>query len=151
MSLDTQTWRRAGITLVAVIVRNTRTDPVRVRVEDRLGGPIWPPRGRGRPEPGWTDSGFEGRVDGEASRSFGYATPARPTDPVAELVEMESVESRSRSPDPEAMLTAFDDPRPPRSVLSSFASIDGQVQAEKRAASTERTSTHISTARRCHE
>ncbi|MFB6268059.1 MAG: hypothetical protein ABEI31_10400 [Halodesulfurarchaeum sp.] len=122
MRLHTKTWRRGGITLVSATVRNPRSEPVRVRIVDRLGGPVWPPRGRGHPELGWDESGFEGRVGGADSLAIGYATPAPPSDPVAEIEELEQLGEREPSPEPEAILASFDDPRPPRSVLSSFAS-----------------------------
>ena len=74
-----------GVTLVTVHLRDIDV-PTRVRVQNRLDGPVWPPRSEGVPEAGWTDTGFAGVV-GKGSHALGYATPAPPTGDPAELVE----------------------------------------------------------------
>jgi hypothetical protein len=90
VTLDWDIERTDGVTLVRVYV--TADWPRRVRVENRLDGPVWPPRRRGRPAAGWDDDGFEGIVTPENRLVAGYATPARPADPPVELVREEPAE-----------------------------------------------------------
>ncbi|PSQ02038.1 hypothetical protein BRC92_09640 [Halobacteriales archaeon QS_4_69_31] len=73
VTLDWDIERTDGVTLVRVYV--TADWPRRVRVENRLDGPVWPPRRRGRPAAGWDDGGFEGIVTPENRLVAGYATP----------------------------------------------------------------------------
>jgi hypothetical protein len=72
------------VTLVTLSLSSP--DPTHVRIENRLDGPVWPPREQGVPAAGWDETGFSGVVDG--SLALGYACPAVPDDgPAAELVE----------------------------------------------------------------
>ncbi len=108
-----------GATLVSVIVENPHDEPARYRLENELDGPVWPPRRRGYPEPGWDESGYEGVLEPDERESLGYAVPANPVDPPARIAWTEPAREIQRHPDT-AVTTArsFSDPRPPRSVLS---------------------------------
>jgi hypothetical protein len=87
VTLDWETERTDGVTLVRLYV--TAECRQRVRVENRLDGPVWPPRCEGQPAAGWDDGAFEGVVTPEDRLVAGYATPAPPTDPPVELVGAE--------------------------------------------------------------
>jgi hypothetical protein len=69
----------AGVTLVAVRVRNDAPVARRVRVRNLLDGPVCPPRREGVPEAGWDEEGYEGVVPAEGSLGLGYACPASPS------------------------------------------------------------------------
>lgn len=84
VALDWRQERTAGVTLVALYLTAERER--RVRVENRLDGPVWPPRRRGQPAAGWDEDGFEGIVEPGERLALGYATPARPAEPPAEIV-----------------------------------------------------------------
>lgn len=93
------------VALVALVVENTMSTPVRVRVGNRLDGELWPPCGGGVPEAGWDEGGFEGVVGAGERRSLGYAvaTDENPRSPPAEIVwterapEMETSTTNGRS------------------------------------------------------
>ncbi|MFB6127166.1 MAG: hypothetical protein ABEJ79_07740 [Halolamina sp.] len=77
-----------GVGLVAVRLRNPVAVPRRVRVENRLDGPVCPPRRDGVPEPGWDRDGVTVRVDAGGRRALGYACPmadesVEPVEPAA--------------------------------------------------------------------
>ena len=84
VTLDWETDRTDGVTLVRLYV--TAEDRRRVRIENRLDGPVWPPREEGQPAAGWDDDTFEGVVAPDHRLVAGYATPAQPADPPAEVV-----------------------------------------------------------------
>ncbi|WP_436925445.1 DUF7857 domain-containing protein [Halosimplex amylolyticum] len=94
VTLDWSLERSDGVTLVGLVVAAER--PCRVRIENRLEGPVWPPRRRGRPADGWEDGVFTGEVPAEGRLTVGYATPASPADPPAEVVETEPASDRER-------------------------------------------------------
>jgi len=85
VTLDWETDRTDGVTLVRLYV--TAEDRRRVRIENRLDGPVWPPREEGQPAAGWDDDAFEGVVAPDHRLVAGYATPAQPADPPAEVVD----------------------------------------------------------------
>lgn len=108
-----------GATLVSAIVENPHDEPARYRLENDLDGPVWPPRRRGYPEPGWDESGFEGVVEPGERHSLGYAVPAEPADPPARIAWTEPADSTDRGGDTaDSTARSFRDPRPPRSVLA---------------------------------
>ncbi|MFB6152094.1 MAG: hypothetical protein ABEJ40_09845, partial [Haloarculaceae archaeon] len=84
VTLDWSLDRADGVTLVRLFV--TAPGARRVRVENRLDGPVWPPRSQGRPAAGWDEDRFEGVVAAGERLVVGYATPARPEEPPAEVV-----------------------------------------------------------------
>lgn len=137
-SLDAVASRHGGVTLVELVV-STDGPPVRVRIEDRLGGPVWPPRRHGVPEAGWEGGAVECTLDAGETRGLGYATPARPADPPAELVAAEAVpdqdggfEPRAEVPAVEAtaagVIRALGDPRPPRDAVPEPAPAESRAR-----------------------
>ncbi|WP_231186134.1 hypothetical protein [Haladaptatus sp. DYF46] len=101
VTLHWTTEERAGsvetVALVALVVENSTSTPVRVRVGNRLDGELRPPRGGGVPEAGWD----EGVIGGGERRSLGYAvaTDGNPRSPPAEIVWTE------RAPETETSTT----------------------------------------------
>lgn len=85
--------RTDGVTLVRAFVTARR--PHRVRVENRLDGPVWPPRRRGRPATGWDEDGFEGVAAPNDRLVGGYATPAPPEEPPVELAVEEPADEHA--------------------------------------------------------
>ena len=115
MRLETEAFRRGGVTLVAARVTNERENPQRVRVADRCGGSVLPPRTNGLPVAGWDDGGWEGVVDAGETRPVGYATRAPPSDPPADVAWTERAAS---DPTPASTLDDLGDPRPPRDAVT---------------------------------
>jgi hypothetical protein len=109
-----------GVTLVALQLTNAGTTR-RVRVENRLDGPVWYPRRAGRPETGWSEDGFSGTVDAGATVALGYACPAPPREPPAELVTGDATEEGEAAPSAIDVLREFGDPRPPRDAVTEGA------------------------------
>ncbi len=111
--------RTAGeVTLVELCVTATR--PRRVRVENRLEGAVWPPRTDGVPEPGWDEDGFEGRVEPDTPLVLGYASPAEPAEPPANIAE--EGEPTDREPTPQAVVKALGRREPPRDAMPASGS-----------------------------
>lgn len=88
-TLSVETVRADGVTFVEVLVDAER--PHRVRIENRLAGPVWPPRADGRPVEGWDSDGVSTTV-GIGTTPLGFATFAPPEEPAVELVKSEAVE-----------------------------------------------------------
>lgn len=97
VTLEWSCERSEGVTLVSLVVAADR--PCRVRVENRLDGPVWPPRRRGQPAAGWDGDAFEGTVPAEGRLTVGYATPARPADPPAAVVSTAPAAGSDRAED----------------------------------------------------
>lgn len=87
-TLDWHLSRTDGVTLVELQVSSDTRE--RVRIESTLD-PVWPPREQGVPVAGWDDGCFEDIVTEGDTLVVGYASPAAPTEPPAELVVNESV------------------------------------------------------------
>lgn len=109
-----------GVTLVTVRVSGDGVAR-RVRVEQRLDGPVWPPRREGRPVAGWDETGYEGTVPAEGRLVLGYATPAPPDSPPVSVEEgavVEETDAAGIADDPTAVLQRLGDPSPPRDAVS---------------------------------
>jgi hypothetical protein len=117
VTLDWETERTDGVTLVRLYV--TSEYRRRVRVENRLDGPVWPPRREGQPAAGWDGDAFEGVVTPENRLVAGYATSAQPADPPAEVVSEEPADP-DVPPGP-AGTEGFD----PANADDRFAATDG--------------------------
>ncbi|WP_135303429.1 DUF7857 domain-containing protein [Haloarcula amylovorans] len=119
VSFDCTTTRHDGVTLVTAQLREI-AEPTRVQVRNRLDGPVWPPRRQGTPEAGWTDSGFEAVV-GPGSHALGYATPAPPADPAAELLDAtaapDAVPIDDRTETAADVVRELGDPSPPADAV----------------------------------
>lgn len=99
-TLDCGTDRRDGLTLVECIVHNDTTDRRRIRVTNRLDGTVRaPPDG-----PDWTDGAATCTLAPGERAALGYASPAPPREPPAELTDDvlgrgEEAETATRSSD----------------------------------------------------
>lgn len=114
-TLAVETVRAGDVTFVELLLEAER--PHRVRVESRLEGPVWPPRTEGRPAEGWDAAGVSARL--EAGRTaFGFATPAPPEEPVAELVAAEPL-------------------GPPEGVASWLRRVEARVETAERLAAAD--------------
>lgn len=116
MELAWTTEHEDGVTLVALTVENDGPKR-RVRIHNSLDGPVRYPRREGQPAAGWNERGFEGPVPAGGRRPLGYACPAPPREPPAEIVDVAPVEA---STDPTAVgaIRRLGDPRPPRDAVS---------------------------------
>lgn len=119
VTIDASARATDGVTLVTVSLAGDGI-PRRVRVEQRLDGPVWPPRRAGQPEPGWDETGYEGVVPADERLTLGYATPALPApEPVS--VEELSVARDDSAPtadeDPRRLLQRLGNPSPPRGAV----------------------------------
>lgn len=139
MTLHWTTDERTGavetVTLVALVVENSMTVPVRVRVGNRLDGGLRAPRRHGLAEAGWDEGGFEGVVGAGERRPLGYAVAADETEsPPAEIVwterapetEESSVSGATRhdsaggldiEPTAASVVRALGDARPPADAV----------------------------------
>lgn len=114
------------VSLVELCVTAARAR--RVRIENCLEGPVWPPRADGVPEPGWDGSGFEGRVDPDAPLVLGYASPAAPADPPARIAE--ESDPGDREPTPEAVVKALGRREPPRDAMPEVGADDTSADTQ---------------------
>lgn len=112
VTLDCTTSHHDGVTLVTATVRDL-DGPTEVTIENRLDGPVWPPRTEGQPESGWTDTGFCGLV-GPEPHALGYATPAPPAETPAELVDVDSDPEPEHGHSPDDIVRELGDPSPPQ-------------------------------------
>lgn len=135
VSLDWQLGRVAGVTLVELALTSDVT--VHVTVESQLQ-PVWPPRERGRPAAGWTETGFEGVVEADGRLVLGYASPADAVEPPATVVGTEPVdeEAADRQPSAEALVRSLGGAGPPRDAVPL---LDGSGPPAEQQASGEQT------------
>lgn len=157
VSLSCTTAESDGVTLVTGRIENA-DQPRRVRVENRLDGPVWPPRRRGVPAAGWTESGFECVLAADETRALGYACPAPADDPALVVAETEPVDPDDGEPafepgaavpsidgTPTGVVRALGSPRPPRDAVpvpdSNEAATAGDTAADPAMASTADAST----------
>jgi len=116
VSIETTTETHGGITLVTVRLTGDGVAR-RVRVRHRLDGPVWPPRSRGVPAPGWDERGYEGIVPADGRLALGYATPAPPDGSPVSLEEGDVVRDADESIDPADVFRRLGDPAPPRGAV----------------------------------
>ena len=110
--------RATETTFVTVHVTNTGTHDRSVRVENRLDGPVRPPRRHGVVEQGWDGDGVTRTVPGGQTESFGYACDAPVADPPISI--RESREAAESAP-VERALRSLDDHAPPRAAVQATA------------------------------
>lgn len=134
----TQEWtleRFGDVTLVELRLHNDGPVDRRVRVRNRLAGPVLPPRSDGVPDPGWDEEGYAGVVPAGATRALGYATPT--DDPVEPPV---TVDDEGRAGDGQASSPTDDAvrllgaPGPPRDAVPA-APAARPASADERCAS----------------
>jgi len=107
---------RDDVVLVTVDLRNPSAVDRRVRVTNRLDGPVLAPRRAGVPEPGWDDDGFGGVVPADGRLSLGYACPSPMRRPPVSVVD----EGRSDGEEEDrtaAAIRGLGDPRPPGDAI----------------------------------
>lgn len=95
VTLEWSLERTDGVTLVGVVATAGRS--CRVRIENRLDGPVWPPRRHGQPAEGWNDGTYTGCVPDTGRLTVGYATPAAASEPPVEVVSTEPVDGIPQS------------------------------------------------------
>lgn len=130
MDLTCAVDRRDGVSLVTLELRNPTRTARRVRVRNRLEGPVLAPRRHGRTERGWDGDGVTLVVPAGATQGLGYACRAPPVSPPATVTGSEPVET---APDPERtaadVVAALGDPRPPRDGVPTGGSPAGGAGA----------------------
>lgn len=115
MKFEARTTANAGVTLVAIQLRNDETSQRRVRVRNELDGDVWPPRTNDVPDEGWDEEGWDGVVPADGTLALGYATPGRPATPAVTVTAARADSTASSGTlDP---VRGLPDPRPPRDVL----------------------------------
>lgn len=115
-SLETRCTHADGVTLVELCVTADRRE--RVRVENRLDGPVWPPRREGVPAAGWHDSGVTAVVAPGDRLVRGYASPAEPADPPAEIAEAApDAGTDADTPAPREVVRSLGRATPPRDAI----------------------------------
>lgn len=139
MQLDWTLDVAGGVTLVSLHLQNDASVPRRVRVENRLDGPVLPPRRCGHPEFGWDEDGVALTLVPGETAGLGYACPVPtrdddggpPTAPPVAIVVDEPVTSREAESWPgteepthadDAVARAIRDlgeSRPPRAAVPS--------------------------------
>ncbi|RLM96583.1 hypothetical protein [Haloarcula sp. Atlit-7R] len=124
VTFDCRAERVDDVTLVTATVGDI-LEPTRITVQNRLDGPLWPPRTQGVPEAGWSEGGFEGVVR-PGTHALGYATPAPPAAKPAELVRAEPAPETTiadeRLDSAAAVLRELGDPSPPSDAVPTAES-----------------------------
>lgn len=118
VSLTCSAEARNGVTLVTARLDGGGVAQ-RVRLVNRLDGPVWPPKRDGVPEAGWDGERFETLVPAETTVAVGYASPAPPTDSPLAIVDRATVagETHEESVTPASALRDLGDPLPPRDAV----------------------------------
>lgn len=134
-TLDWEQSRQGGVTLVELCV--TTETPEQIRVESQLR-PVWPPRKQGIPAAGWDRDGFEGAVDPTTSLVLGYASPAPPVEPPAQVEQREGetdptgTEPRSTGHEPEEIVRALGQSAPMRDAVPTDRSPQTAAEPESK-------------------
>lgn len=136
VSLTCATDRRAGVTLVTARLDGSGVAQ-RVRLTNRLDGPVWPPRRNGVPEAGWEEGGFEAVVPADGTVAIGYASPGAPDDPPVEVVDREMVPEGVADDQVTAAAALRDlgDPSPPRDAVPVSSPERSRPETDQRPAS----------------
>ncbi|MFW5935376.1 MAG: hypothetical protein ACOCQL_05955 [Halolamina sp.] len=130
MELDWSQEAAGPVTLVHARLRNERATDRRVRLRNRLDGPVLPPRRHGVPEAGWDREGTTAVVPAGERVAVGYACPAPAADPPVVVVEVTATEGDAEEESPETAVRELGDHRPPRAVLGSSRSEPAPDDAE---------------------
>lgn len=113
-TLDWHVTADNGVALVTVLVESETTE--RIRVTNRLDGPVWPPRRQGVPAAGWDEDGYEGVIERDERLVLGYACPAKLSEPPATLTTLGSGDVETTVSARE-VIQSLGDPRPPRDAI----------------------------------
>jgi hypothetical protein len=117
------------VTLVTVDLRNPSPVDRRVRVTNRLDGPVLPPKRAGVPDSGWDREGFGGVVPASGRRALGYACPAPARRPPVSVVD-EGRADPGEGGDAAAAVRELGDPRPPCDAIPVTEAADGRRARE---------------------
>lgn len=141
MQLDCETTSLDDVTLVTAHLHNDTPVARRVRLQNRLDGPVLPPRTEGVPEAGWDDGGYETVVAAESTVAVGYACPAPECDPAAVVTVDERAldddsEQASGARSPDGVVRRLGTAVPPRDAIppsrvGSVASASNESTAEQ--------------------
>ncbi|AXG08686.1 DUF7857 domain-containing protein [Haloplanus rubicundus] len=104
------------VTLVTVDLRNPSPVDRRVRVSNRLDGPVLPPKRAGVSESGWDEEGFDGVVPASGRRTLGYACPAPARRPPVSVVDEGRADAEAADSTAVAV-RELGDPRPPGDAI----------------------------------
>lgn len=115
--------RDDAVRFVACRVHNAAAVPRRVRVRNRIDGPVLPPRRSGVPESGWDAAGVTLRLEPNERRGVGFAvvasTDGRTADPPVEIAAVDPIDDRDApAVTADAAVRSLGDHRPPRDVLA---------------------------------
>lgn len=140
VSLTCTASRENGVTLVTGCVENeTQGQSCRVRLENQLDGPVWPPQQDGVPAAGWNDDVFECVLPAGETRPIGYATPAPADDNPMIVTEAEPVDPDDYDgfeprvdvpaiePTPNDVVRTLGSPVPPRDAVPNPATTPASV------------------------
>lgn len=125
-TLDCETDRRGGLTLVECIVHNDTADRRRIRVENRLDGPVRAPPA-GSLGPSWTDGAATCLLAPGERTALGYASPAPPRTPPVDLTH-EVAEREPAHADETAAAPTVPAPRPPNAADRSAVDSPGREE-----------------------
>lgn len=138
MDLDWTQESAAGVTLVRARLRNERATDRRVRLRNRLDGPVLPPRRHGTPEAGWDRERVTTVVPADGTAALGYACPAPETDPPVVVDDVGPADGDATDRTPAAAVRELGDHRPPRSVLGGEDEGGANGPGERNASTAER-------------
>jgi hypothetical protein len=108
---------RDDVALVTVELHNPSPVTRRVRVTNRLAGPLLPPRRAGVPESGWDEDGFTGVVPAGERIALGYACPAADAQPPVDVVDEGRAAAEETETTAAAVVRGLDAARPPVDAL----------------------------------
>jgi len=117
MDLDWTQQSAGAVTLVSVSLCNERATDRRVRLANRLDGPVLPPRREGVPEAGWDRDGATTVVPAGETVALGYACPAPASTPPVGVKDVGAVNGADSEIDPADAVRELGDHRPPRDVV----------------------------------
>jgi hypothetical protein len=117
---------RDDVVLVAVELRNPSPVDRRVRVENRLDGPVLPPRSAGVPDPGWDETGFAGVVPAGGTRALGYAAPASGERPPITVVDEGRASGDESASPARAAARELEESRPPADAVPAVGATEAE-------------------------
>lgn len=129
--------REDDASLVCCRVHNDGTVSRRVRIENRLDGPVLPPRRAGVPERGWDPNGVTVRLAPGQRRALGFAVPAPPVEPPVEISDIQDADSveiseiQDAESDVSGALRALPEHRPPRAAVTDGDVVNDTIGEER--------------------
>ncbi|ELZ76019.1 hypothetical protein C455_15378 [Haloferax larsenii JCM 13917] len=141
MDFDVDVSVADAVALVTVRFDNTTPVDQRVRLRNRLDGPVLPPRRSGVPEDGWDETGFEGVVPADSTLAVGYAcaidasgddgSSLTPEDVVSvDVLGRDDSEAISQQASPEDAIRELGPCRPPADVVPAPQPTPTEVAGE---------------------